>query len=197
MRRLIILVVVLSGLAVGADRLAVVAAQRVVAERVQADAHLAARPDVTIGGFPFLTQAFGGRYDEVTVVAHDVKAGDVVISEVRTRLRGVHVSLGDVLSQSVSSVPVDRADARLRVGYDALRVDVAQQLGGAAQQAVDAQLFTGADVQGNTLVLHTRAGVEVPVQLPGLPFGLHLVAATLDNTGVALEAAAQGITLRR
>ena len=115
MRRLVVALVAIVALLVVADRVAVLAADHVVAGRIQADQQLDSRPSVSIHGFPFLTQALGGKYDDVTLTLHDLRKGGVPIRTLRVRLRGVHVPLGAVVSQHLRSVPIDRAEATVVV----------------------------------------------------------------------------------
>ena len=119
MKRLLVTLVVLAGLLAVADRVAATVASNAVADQVQASASLASA-DVSIGGFPFLTQALGGRYDSVSVVARGVAAGDLTVDRLDATLTGVEVPLSDVLSGSVSEVPVASVRATALVGYDEL-----------------------------------------------------------------------------
>lgn len=77
-------------------------------------------------GVPFLTQALAGRYDRIDVVASDVPVGDVdgtsvTVSRLSTTLRGARVPLVDALSGTVTSVPVDRVDARALLPFSLLQ----------------------------------------------------------------------------
>src|SRR5690242_9509266 len=90
-RRLFIALVVVVGLLVALDRIAVVAADRVVANRIETDQSLSTRPDVSIGGFPFLTQAIAGRYDSVKLTVHDLHRTSVPVHTLTVHLSGVHV----------------------------------------------------------------------------------------------------------
>jgi hypothetical protein len=117
-------VVVLVVLVVAADRISLVVTQRAVAAQLQTSGSLSSRPDVSIHGIPFLTQAFSGRYDDVELSASEVTAGGGRISRLEVSLRGVHVPLSSALSGSVSQVPVDRLRATVLVSY----TDLAKQL---------------------------------------------------------------------
>jgi len=123
---LLITVVVLLGLAVVADRVAVGFAEDKVAEQIASKGGLAGTPSVDIAGFPFLTQAFAGNYEDVRIslTAHDL--GQPAGTRADVRLHGVHVPLKSVLSGSVSEVPVDRIDGTATLSYELL----AAQLGG-------------------------------------------------------------------
>ena len=126
MKGLLITLVVLLGLAVLADRVAVGFAEDKVAEQLASKGGLAGPPSVDIAGFPFLTQAFAGTYEDVRIslTAHDL--GQPAGTRADVRLHGVHVPLKSVLSGSVSEVPVDRIDGTATLSYELL----AAQLGG-------------------------------------------------------------------
>lgn len=120
MKRLAITLLVLLVLLLAADRAGAEIAGRAVAAQAQVAAGLAAEPEVTIGGFPFLTQALGGRYDRVEVRAEAVTTADLTLRRLDATLSGVRVPLSAALSGSVDSVPVDRVAARALVGFDEL-----------------------------------------------------------------------------
>jgi hypothetical protein len=84
--------------AVAADRVSLALTQRAVATQLETSGGLSARPDVSIRGLPFLTQALAGKYDDVEVSARDVTAGGGRLSKLDVTLRGVHVPLSDALS---------------------------------------------------------------------------------------------------
>lgn len=120
MRKLLVAVAVLFVLLLVADRACAALASRVLADELQRSGGLSSRPTVDVGGFPFLTQAVGGRYDRIEVRAEDVPAGEVRLAQLEAVLTGVQVPLGDALSGTVGAVPVDRVDARVRLAYDVL-----------------------------------------------------------------------------
>ena len=61
MKALAVLLVLVLGLLVLADRVGVAVAEGQVAEQVEARGGLAGTPEVDIAGFPFLTQARSGE----------------------------------------------------------------------------------------------------------------------------------------
>jgi hypothetical protein len=67
LRIILIVTVILGGLFVIADRVAVGFAEDEAAARLKTNEGLASTPDVSIKGFPFLTQVVGGELDEVEV----------------------------------------------------------------------------------------------------------------------------------
>jgi hypothetical protein len=128
MRALLIVVLLLLGLAVVGDRVAVGVAEDRVGSELAAKGGLAGTPDVDITGFPFLTQAIGGRYDEVRISLTADDLGQPAGTAADVVLHGVHVPLSSVLSGSVSEVPVDRIDGTATLSYALLSA----QLGGNA-----------------------------------------------------------------
>lgn len=124
MRGLLYTLLSLAICAVAADRISLVLTQNAVAAQLQTSGGLSTRPDVSIRGVPFLTQAFAGEYDDVEVSAQDVTAGGGRLSKLDVTLRGVHVPLSDALSGSVEAVPVDALRATVLLSY----ADMARQL---------------------------------------------------------------------
>jgi len=120
MRRLLIVLVVLAALLVAADRIGVVVAQNRLASEIQQQLDLDAKPDVSIRGIPFLTQAIRGTYKDIRMQLPDVDAGDVHDLSVNARLQGAHVSLSDALGGNVDRIPVDQISGTLLIPYDQL-----------------------------------------------------------------------------
>jgi hypothetical protein len=115
---LIAVLIFLVALVVAADRVGALVGAHVLAGKLQDYEHLDNRPSVSIGGVPFLTQAFGGKYDDVKVTASGVRvAGDVPVTTLTAHLHGVHLPLSKVIGGSVSRVPVDRIDGTVFVSF--------------------------------------------------------------------------------
>jgi len=212
-RRLLIVVVLLLGVAVAADRVAAVAAERVVAERIQADESLDVRPGVSIRGVPFLTQLARGRYDDVTVTVHDLRRGELDIDQVRAHMTGVHVPFSDVVRQRVDRVRIDAASAEIRLTYAAVNHLLEARgftlgPGGdgevhvtASAAAGGAQLSAGADVplsvQDDVVSIDTRLGTVLQIPLPRMPFGIELKSARATPDGLTVVCTAQGLVITR
>jgi hypothetical protein len=126
LRALIVVLVLLLGLAVLADRVAHGMAEDRVAAELMEKGGLQGSPEVEIAGFPFLTQALGGRYDDVRISATAEELGQPAGTRADIALHGVEVPLSSVLSGSVGEVPVERIDGTATLSYDLL----AAQLGG-------------------------------------------------------------------
>ncbi|MER7576375.1 DUF2993 domain-containing protein [Streptomyces sp. NPDC126514] len=107
LRILLIVVVVLGGLFVLADRLAVGFAEDEAAEKLKNTENLATTPDVSIKGFPFLTQVAGGELDDVEVGIEDYEAtaetGETIrIDGLRANMKNVRFS-GDYSSATAAT----------------------------------------------------------------------------------------------
>ncbi|WP_329176168.1 LmeA family phospholipid-binding protein [Streptomyces sp. NBC_01477] len=114
-RIVLVVVVVLGGLFVAADRIAVSVAQNKAAERAQATEGLDHKPSVSIKGFPFLTQAASGKLDDVTIKAKDIAAnggGETLrIATFNADLHGVK------FSNSYRTAVADSADGAAFITY--------------------------------------------------------------------------------
>lgn len=115
LRILLIFVVIVGGLFVAADRLALHFAEGKVADKIESSQGLDSKPKVSVKGFPFLTQVVGKSLDEV-----DVDLGDVTASAQghEVRLTDVKAVLKDVrIDSSFSSATAGQADGSARVSY--------------------------------------------------------------------------------
>jgi len=124
----LVLLLILVGVLVVVDRVGVRIAEGQVAEQVADRGGLAGTPEVDIAGFPFLTQALSGEYEDVRIQLTAEQLGQPAGTHADVSLRGVHVPLSDVLSGSVQEIPVDRVDGTATLSYQLL----AAQLGGDA-----------------------------------------------------------------
>ncbi|HSV65436.1 MAG TPA: DUF2993 domain-containing protein [Mycobacteriales bacterium] len=115
---LAVVIVVICVLGLVADRVAVRMAQAAVASRLQGELNLPGRPDVAAHGFPFLTQVFSGRYDDVQVTARDVSTRQVSRVTVRARFQGLHAPLAEITAGSIDALPVDRIDGTVALPYE-------------------------------------------------------------------------------
>jgi len=123
---LLVLLLIAVGVLVVVDRVGVGIAERQVAEQVADRGGLAGTPEVDIAGFPFLTQALSGEYDDVRIRLTAEELGQPAGTRADVSLRGVHVPLSDVLAGSVQEIPVDRVDGTATLSYELLSA----QLGG-------------------------------------------------------------------
>ncbi|WP_233646296.1 LmeA family phospholipid-binding protein [Streptomyces sp. BSE6.1] len=164
LRILLIVVVILGGLFVIADRVAVNFAEDETADKLRSTENLPSTPDVSINGFPFLTQLAGGSLDDVEVGIDDYEAstgkgGDKIrIAELRAHMKGVEFS-GDY-----SSATADSATGTATVGYDELMKATKSEPTQIAP-GIDAKVIGLSDGGNGKIKVSLQAtvlGVEVP-----------------------------------
>ncbi|MHC5701097.1 DUF2993 domain-containing protein [Streptomyces sp. PKU-MA01144] len=161
LRILLITAVVLGGLFVAADRLLLDYAEQEAAEKVKARQGYSGTTEVSIAGFPFLTQVAGKELERVDVTVRGVEASAggrrVVITEMSAALHQVRLGSG------FSSATATTATGTARISYadlaKAADEDVTLAYGGNGKVKVTGSV----DVAGRTL---TR-GVVSTVSLVG------------------------------
>jgi hypothetical protein len=223
---LLIVLLVLVGLAVAADRIALSVAEDRAASALQSSQGLSHKPDVTVEGFPFLTQLVAGSFGEVIVSANDVTVGqahDLQINQVVVDLHDVTVP------SDYSSVHADTATARGSIGYDALSRELGTEVragsGGRliAEPSVHilGQKFTGTvsavvhassanglsfdnpkvsvnGVNAPSVVARILARVfERSISLAGLPFHVQVTGVDVTPDALVIKLAGHDLTYRR
>jgi hypothetical protein len=99
------------------DRVGAIVAAQVLSSKLKTDEHLAHRPDVTVGGIPFLTQVLRGSYSDVKVTAHDVNINNINVTTIAVQLHGAHIGWKAAVHGTVHQVPVDHADGQVTISY--------------------------------------------------------------------------------
>ncbi|MCL2551235.1 MAG: DUF2993 domain-containing protein [Actinomycetia bacterium] len=224
-RIVLIVVVVLGGLFVAADRIAVSMVQNKAAQRAQATDNLAEKPKVTITGFPFLTQVMGGKLEDVKVSAKDIAAGDGSQS---VRIDSFHADLyGVKLSNGFSRAIADHADGNAFITYDDLSkaapAGIKVSYAGASSSGTPRVKLTGSFmgahlsvlsdvlVSKNSIGLHaeglpkelTALGLESKVrdqidftrQVSHLPGNLELSSVTTTPDGISVQVTGKSVVL--
>lgn len=175
------------------DRVGVWAAERDVGKRLQTDAHTSTTPSVTIHGFPFLTQLASGSFDDVDINMHGLEAGHVHITRLTVQVHDAHVSMGDVISQRSTRIHVDRATAQLLITYDDIAQFVPAQI--RTRTTIVRTLIRTVSIAGaDTISLGTQFG-DIPLPIPGLPFGIRLTGAKATQAGVVVDGEARGLVV--
>ncbi|MCM3884838.1 DUF2993 domain-containing protein, partial [Frankia sp. R82] len=134
-RILPIALIVLIVLFVVGDRVGVVIAKGQMRKQIKAGVAENLKPgdpvptitSVSIGGFPFLTQVLFGKFTDIGVGLDGIPTPGPKISSVKAHLRGVHVPLGDALTDNVGTVPVDDVRATVGITYADLNAYLATQ----------------------------------------------------------------------
>ncbi|WP_369139456.1 LmeA family phospholipid-binding protein [Modestobacter versicolor] len=165
---LVVLLLIAGGVLVVVDRVGVGIAEERVAEQIASRGGLAGRPAVDIAGFPFLTQALSGEYEDVRIRLTAEELGQPAGTSADVSLRGVHVPLSDALGGSVQQIPVDRVDGTATLSWSLL----AAQLG------------------GDTTLSPEGDGIRLTKSVEVLGFDFHLVATgtvALDGGDVVVD----------
>ncbi|QNG17609.1 DUF2993 domain-containing protein [Rhodococcus triatomae] len=125
MRKLVIGIVLVLGLGVVADFAVASYAEFRVSRELRDGASLSADPEVMMHGFPFLTQVWNGRYEDISVRAQGVRSETVGEVTVEANLRGVSAPLSTLVDSSIDTLPVEHLEGRMII--DA--TDLGQVLG--------------------------------------------------------------------
>ncbi|MEU6068969.1 MULTISPECIES: LmeA family phospholipid-binding protein [Streptomyces] len=188
LRIFLIVVVILGGLFVIADRVAVHFAEGEAADKLKATESLADTPDVSIKGFPFLTQVAGGSLDDVEVGIKDYEAATgngaekIRIDDLKADMKGVDFS-GDYSSATAATATGTATIAydellktaksqptRIAPGVTARVIGLSDGGNGKIKVAVEATLF-GAKLPNPVYVLSSVAvqGDSVKVHADNVP----------------------------
>jgi hypothetical protein len=221
LRRFVIALVVLVGLLVAADRIALHFAQSELAAKIAQEQDLSQKPTVKIDGFPFLTQALARDFPHATIDIHGLSAQGVPISDLHADLRGVHVSSG------YNAATVDTLTATAELNYTDLSTVLTQKAGFAQvhlSDGGDGQVKATISLAGlistsvtvkvtllpdNTLLfvsgtiqtplsavgLSTPSNLNYKLPLGALPFGMTLTALNIGQTGVDIVATGHNVAL--
>ncbi|HZB19386.1 MAG TPA: DUF2993 domain-containing protein [Blastococcus sp.] len=178
MKALLVVLALLLGLLVLVDRVAVGYAEGQVATQLAEKGDLQGTPEVDIAGFPFLTQAVGGRYDDVRISLTAAELGQPEGTRADVTLRGVEVPLSSVVSGSVEEVPVESVDGTATLSYALL----SEQLGGDTtlrREGDGLRITKTVDVVGQTLPLTAVGTVTLE--------GNELVVDVEEASGAGVE----------
>ncbi|WP_042413079.1 LmeA family phospholipid-binding protein [Streptacidiphilus anmyonensis] len=215
LRRLLIVLVLLFGIFVTVDRVAVRFAEDQAASKIQSARGLAQKPNVTIEGFPFLTQLIGSKLDEIKVHANDVKdpQSKVELASLDADLTGVKIS------SDYSSAIADHATGTVVITYDSLnaalpagtsvtyggqpgKVKVSTSIEGQSiHGTADISVVGGDNIGLNHLdtgnpLLDLGANIFAPsVPVAGLPSGLKLDSIQAEADGVSVAASGTNVSL--
>lgn len=181
LRIILIVTVILGGLFVIADRVAVGFAENKAADRIKSTEGLASTPDVSIEGFPFLTQVVGGELDDVKIGIKDYEAstggagsaggaGTLRIDDLNAEMHGVAFN-GDYSSATANS-----ATGSASIGY-------AELLKTAKSQPTQ----VGPGVTARVVGLSDGGNGKIKVAVAATVFGAKLPEPVYVLSSVAVE----------
>ncbi|MDG9725936.1 MULTISPECIES: LmeA family phospholipid-binding protein [unclassified Streptomyces] len=163
LRILLIVVVILGGLFAIADRVAVNFAEGEAADKLRSTENLASTPDVSINGFPFLTQVVGGELDDVEIGIDDYEASTGNSGE-KIRIDGLRANMKGVeFSSDFSSATAATATGTATVGYDELMK---------AAKSEPTEIAPG--ITAKVIGLSDGGNGKIKVSLQGTAFGVAL-----------------------
>jgi LmeA-like phospholipid-binding len=188
-RILLIAIVVLGGLFVAADRLALVYAQSQAAEKIQSMKGLTDKPNVSIKGFPFLTQVAARDLNEVTVGINNLTASADGASTGGSDLLRVAHFTADLhhvrINGNFAGAAADTVTGTALISYSDLSKAVSGQLSqvvsgitvgyggtdssGQGQVKISGTVhvpFLGSEQIGGTLSATVRSGNRVAIKTP-------------------------------
>ncbi|MEY9215078.1 DUF2993 domain-containing protein [Thermobifida halotolerans] len=222
MRKFLVFLIFLLVLLVAADRGSHYAAESEIAKRIAQQYDMAAEPEVTIGGFPFLNQAIGGEYQEIHVVTGALTVEEVQVDRVDVTLTDVRAPFSDLLSQpnvvaggveGTVLLPYSELQKRLPPGvviesengeprisgdlaYEGFSVSVSSRF--QIEVEDDVLIVTPSDVElGEELVPMSWAQTMLAptVQLPRLPFDLRVTEVELLPNGIQATAVGSDVQI--
>ncbi|WP_030812683.1 DUF2993 domain-containing protein [Streptomyces sp. NRRL S-337] len=175
LRVLLVLVVIFGGLFVAADRVAVNLVEDKAAEKIRSSQGLDKTPDVTIKGFPFLTQVLGRDLQEVDAELGGIEAradGHALrIDKLSAQFHDVALT-SDYMS--IESAATATGNARIsyadltRAAGGGVKITYAGEKNGRSQVKISPNLplLSSLDVTGSISIVH---GNTVRLRADGLP----------------------------
>ncbi|KAB2347802.1 LmeA family phospholipid-binding protein [Actinomadura rudentiformis] len=173
---LLVLLILLIGGVVAADRIGVRVAQDEIGKQVAAQYNLQQQPEVTIHGFPFLTQAIGGEYDQIDVKLGQWTERGVTVGDVTIEMRGVSAPLADVAGGNADNVTAQEARASAVIPYSVIKARAPREVKGIAARGDNLQL----DLDG------TIAGIPLS--------GSAVVSVKPSDKGIVITPVSGGLT---
>ncbi len=203
-------VVGLLAFVLAADRVAVICTQDRLATRMT-DRGFAARPRVTVAGFPFLTQLAVGRMTQVVISAAGQKRGPVEVKRLDITLHGVRLSRrGAAAAASVRGTALVgftglagmAGIAGLTIAADgADRVKITVSLGPVTGTAVARVTRAGSAsirivvISAGSIPLAALGSLrDITLPLPALPPGLTIQGVRITGQGVLVLVGGQNVT---
>jgi LmeA-like phospholipid-binding len=209
---LIVIVVVL----VGADRAANAYAEDQMASQIKSSLALSGKPNVTIQGFPFLTQLAGRTFNTVDVNASNETAGpggQLEIASLTATLHGMHI-------HGTNSATVDQFTASALVTFAALAhaggipqgITLAPDGPNQIKATVDILGFSSEATAKVTQVGDDKINVKITdfggvpadvlgsltdfnISIPKLPAGVKIQSISITQQGLRITASGQNTTL--
>jgi hypothetical protein len=222
-RTVIVVLIVLLGLLVAADFAARAFAQNKMASEIQQQG-FPKKPDVSINGFPFLTQVISRDFKNIQLSSDNITEGPLLIQSINATMTGVHVN------SSFQSGTVDHLHGTATVTFPALANAMTSQAGAlgslvssgltlsdAGNNEVKASLdLLGGLASGTAVWKVTRTGhndihvhlvsatglgsaatsgiTDINIPLPALPMGMTIQSIAVTPTGLVAVVTGQNVS---
>jgi hypothetical protein len=172
---LLVVAILLIGGVIAADRIGVKVAQDEIAKQIAAQYNLPRKPVVTIHGFPFLTQAIGGEYDQIDVSIGDWTQQDITVSDLKIQLSGLKAPLMDVVNGDNSAMAARTATASAIVPYDVIKKRAPQGVKEISPEGKDLRL------RGTFAFLGFNTDVTMVVSVKATPQGIAITPESVQT----------------
>jgi hypothetical protein len=172
----------------GADALARMGAEALLARNIQNATGVSEPPVVDVQGFAFVPQVVRGAYNEVNVTTRGITSGPLRIDKVDSQLFDVRVPFHDVLVQDIRRVGIGRSIEDVTLRYEDLNAYF-DATGGSLQLAPGENDQTR--LTGTVDVLSQRIQVSATVSLSVVDETLRVTPRQIDTGSTTLSRASR------
>ncbi len=172
----------------GADALARLGAEALLARNIQNATGVSEPPVVSVSGFAFVPQVVRAAYDQVNVSTRGISSGPLRIERVDSQLFDVRVPFHDVLVQDIRRVGVSRSVEDVALRYE----DVNAYFAATGRPLELAPSENGeARLSGVVDVLNQRVAVSARVTLSVADDVLRITPRQIDTGNATLNEASR------
>lgn len=164
-----------------------------------------ARPDVSLGGFPFAVRLLTGRVPTVTLEARAARRGGLEIKRLVLDLEGVHMSLDTGATAGDADVRIERGEGFAEIDLQVLGDYIERRTpvrvigfeGGRVTIALGGRRATvPLRLEGGAIVIETPSRDEVAIPLPQVLEGIGYSAIKIRDDLALLTFRLHNATLR-
>jgi hypothetical protein len=181
-KALVVILVLLIGLVIAADRIGLLVAQDQIAKNVAQQYALDHKPKVKIKGFPFLNQALEGEYGEIDVNVGDVIQSGVHLTDTQVTLKNVKASISDAVNGDSSKMVAGSATSVATVSYADVNKEAPRGMKVSAKG-------TALKVRGPVTVLGLTRTLTATVTIQPTGRSVRVVPQTVDAGGTIVPVA--------
>jgi hypothetical protein len=172
----------------GADALARMGAEALLARNIQNATGVSEPPVVDVQGFAFVPQVVRGAYNEVNVTTRGITSGPLRIDQVDSQLFDVRVPFHDVLVQDIRRVGIGRSVEDVTLRYDDLNAYF-EATGGSLRLAPGEN--DEIQLTGTVDVLNQQVAVSATVSLSVVDDTLRITPRQIDTGSTTLSRASR------